>query len=299
MPVYLLLPLAAAIIYALGSILIKRALAEGVTMDQSFHLTNFAVGILFIPLFFFEEKSIEFSALWKPIVMGGTFFVGTWLTFIGIKRGDVSLVTPLMGTKVVFVALGVVLLTGKVPSFALWVAAFLTAAGILVMGIADMKKGHHVIFTILITLMSAAVFGLCDVLVSWWSPQFGAPTFLATGSLVVGLLSAILWLCQGRPNLHLPKASGKWAWSGAISVGVQAICMGVALSFFNDATGINVVYASRGLWVIALVVFLGSAFGNREHHETGRAFFWRVGGTVMLTVAIVIAVVDRAKELST
>lgn len=298
MPFYLLLPLAAAIIYALGSILIKRALAVGVTMDQSFHLTNFAIGILFVPLFFFEEKSIDFASIWKPIVMGFTFFVGTWLTFIGIKRGDVSLVTPLMGTKVVFVALGVVLLTGRIPSAALWLAAFLTAAGILVMGIADMRKGHHVIFTILITFASAAVFGVCDVLVSWWAPLFGAPTFLAIGSLMVSVFSGVLWLFQGRPGLHLPRSAGKWAWWGAFCVGIQAIFMGVGLSFFNDATGINVVYASRGLWVIAIVVVLGQTLGNREHHETGRAFLWRVAGTVMLTGAIVIAVVDRAKELS-
>ena len=189
MPVYLLLPLAAALIYSLGSILIKRALKEGVTMDQSFHLTNLAIGVLFLPLFWFEKDEIDLLAVWKPILMGVTFFVGTWLTFIGIKRGDVSLVTPLMGTKVVFVAVGVVVLTGKVPSPALWIAAFLTAAGILVMGVADMKQGHHLVFTILVPLASAHVFGLCDVLVAWWSPLFGAPTFLAIGSVTVAVRS--------------------------------------------------------------------------------------------------------------
>ncbi|MEM6279845.1 MAG: hypothetical protein AAF733_10225, partial [Verrucomicrobiota bacterium] len=135
--------------------------------------------------------------------------------------------------------------------------------------------------------------------VAWWSPSFGAPTFLAVGSLVVGILSGIMWICQRPMSLRLPIAAGKWAWSGALCVGVQAIFMGVALSFFNDATGINVVYASRGLWVIAFVVLLGQALGNREHRETGRAFLWRVVGTVMLTGAIVIAVIDRAQGNST
>lgn len=298
MPLYLLLPLASAIVYALGSILIKRALKEGVTMDQSFHLTNFAVGVMFLPLFFFETSAIDWSLIWKPLVMGLTFFVGTWLTFVGIKRGDVSMVTPIMGTKVVFVALGVVLLTREMPSVALWIAAILTAVGILVMGAADMKKGQYLVFTILITLLSAAVFGLCDVLVSWWSPSFGAPTFLAIGSLVVGLLSGVMWLLQGRPDLKLRKIAGKWAWWGAFCVGLQAIGMGISLSFFDDATGINVVYASRGLWVIVLVVVFGAALGNSEHRDTGRAFLWRVAGTVLLTIAVVIAVMDRANMIS-
>lgn len=298
MPLYLLLPLAGAIIYALGSVLIKRALKEGVTMDQSFHLTNFAVAVLFLPLFLFERSVIDWTLLWKPVVMGCTFFVGTWLTFVGIRRGDVSMVTPIMGTKVVFVAVGVVLLTGKMPSFALWVAAIMTASGILVMGVADMRKGQHLVFTILITLTSAAVFGLCDVLVSWWSPVFGAPTFLAIGSLVVGVLSGVMWLLQKRPDLRLPRAAGRWAWWGALCIGLQAIFMGIGLGFFSDATGVNVVYASRGLWVIVLVVVFGKALGNSEHHDTGRAFLWRVAGTVLLTVAIVIAVLDRAKAIS-
>ncbi|MDF1824323.1 MAG: EamA family transporter [Verrucomicrobiales bacterium] len=298
MPYYLLLPLASAIIYALGSILIKRALKEGVTMDQSFHLTNFAVGVMFLPLYFFETSAVDWSLLWKPVMMGATFFVGTWLTFVGIKRGDVSLVTPIMGTKVVFVAIGVVLLTREMPSVALWIAAILTTVGILVMGMADMKKGQYLVFTILITLLSAAVFGLCDVLVSWWSPSFGAPSFLATGSLVVGLISGVMWLFQGRPDLKLSWSSGTWAWWGAFCVGLQAMGMGVSLSFFDDATGINVVYASRGLWVIVLVVVFGVALGNSEHRDTGRAFLWRVAGTVLLTAAVIIAVMDRARMIS-
>ena len=297
-PFYLLLPLASAIIYALGSIVIKRALKEGVTMDQSFHLTNFAVGIMFLPLLLLEQSTIDWTQIWKPVVMGITFFVGTWLTFVGIRRGDVSMVTPIMGTKVVFVALGVVILTGDSPSLPLWIAAILTAAGILLMGVADMKEGQHLVFTILITLASAAMFGLCDVLVATWSPEFGAPTFLAIGSLGVSLFSFVMWLLQKRPSLQLPRTGRSWAWWGAFLVGLQAIGMGVGLSFFDDATGINVVYASRGLWVIVLVVLFGAFLGNSEHHDKGRDFLWRVAGTVILTIAIVIAVVDRAQAMT-
>lgn len=295
MPYYLLLPLGAAIVYALGSIAIKRALKEGVTMDQSFHLTNFAVGALFLPLLFFEERAIDWSEWWKPAVMGLVFFAGTWLTFVGIRRGDVSLVTPIMGTKVVFVAVGVVLLMGKSPSSALWLASILTAVGIFVMGLADLKHVHHLVFTIVVTLASAAMFGLCDVLVSWWSADFGAPTFLAVGSLGVSACSLLMWILQRCPSLKTNPGGTSWAWWAAILIGLQAIAMGISLSFFDDATGINVVYASRGLWVIVLVVVFGKFLGNSEHTDTGHPFLWRVTGTVILTAAIVIAVLDRAR----
>lgn len=296
MPWYLLLPLVAAIVYSLGSILIKRALVEGVTMDQSFHITNITVGLIFAPLLLFETKELDWSLWWQPVVMGLSFFLGTWLTFLGIRRGDISLVTPILGTKVVFVAIGMVVLTGAMPSPALWLAAFLTAAGIFVMGFADLRRSRqgHLVFTVAVTLGSAAIFGICDVLVSWWSADFGAPSFLALGSIGVAVLSVAMWGLQGMPKMRVRGKGKTWAVMGAVLVGLQAIAIGIALSFFPDATGINVVYASRGLWVIVLVVALGAFLGNNEYRDSGRAFFWRATGAVVVTVAVVIAVLDRA-----
>ncbi|MDA7920278.1 DMT family transporter [Verrucomicrobiales bacterium] len=296
MPYYLILPLVAAFIYSLGSIVIKRALKEGVTMDQSFQITNLMLGLMFLPLVLLEKSTVVWAESWKPVLMGVTFFVGNWLSFLGLKRGDVSLVTPLMGTKVVFVALGVVFLTGKVPSVPLWIAVILTSVGIFVMGIPNLKQGRHLFFTVGVTLSSAAVFGVCDVLVSWWAADFGALTFITIGSVSVSLFSLLLWILQKRPSMKLKPKQKKWAWWAGSLVALQAIGMGVALSFFDDATGINVVYASRGLWAIVLVLLLGTALGNREHKDSGKAFWWRIIGTVILTAAIIIAVVERSNH---
>lgn len=297
-PIYLLLPLSAAVVYALGSISIKRALSDGVVVGQSFHLSNVVLGIVFLPLLFLGLATIDWTIVWKPMVMGTAFFVGHWLTFGAIRRGDVSLVTPLMGTKVVFVALGVVVLSGKVPSVPLWIAAFLTTLGIFVMGLGDLKGGSRLFFTIAVTLASALVFGVSDVLVSTWARGFGAMPFLAVGSGTVAVWSLLMWFCQGRP-VFFPKGPGSgWAWAGAIFIAVQAMVMGIGLALFDDATGINIVYASRGLWVIALVVLFGHWLGNREHRDQGRGFLWRVAGTLLLSVAIVIAVMDRARVMA-
>lgn len=296
MPFYLLLPLFAAILYALGSIAIKRALGEGVRAGQTFFLSNVILGLVFLPLLGVGFGAIDWSQVGKPIAMGTTFFVGNWLTFAAIRRGDVSLVTPLMGTKVVFVALGVALFTGSLPSPALMLAAVLTTLGIFVMGMADIRGGSHLLLTIATALASAACFGLNDVLVNHWAADFGELPFLALGSATVAIWSLLAWLCQGRPPFF-PKGPGAiWAWAGTSIVAVQALVLGIALAYFNDATGVNVVYASRGLWVIALVVVFGRFFGNSEHRDRGRGFLWRVAGTLLLTVAIVIAVAARAAQ---
>lgn len=293
MPLYLFFPLAAAIVYALGSIFIKRALKEGATMDQTFHYTNLILGALFLPLLIFERDAVRWDEGWKVIFMGTAFFVGTWLTFVAIRRGDVSLVTPIMGTKVVFVAISLVVLTDHPPGAALWIASLLTALGIFVMGWGDIRGGKALYFTIFITLCASAMFGVCDALVNEWSADFGAMTFLALGSLGVSLGTVVMWLFQKRPSLKLPVSARFWVWGAGFLIGIQAITMGISLSYLDDATGINVIYASRGLWVIVLVVAFGTVLGNREHKKQGLAFLWRVGGTLLLTAAIVIAVLDR------
>ena len=53
---YLIMPFGAAIIYAVASVLLKRALKEGAKSDQTFHFTNFAISLVFLPFFFFEKE---------------------------------------------------------------------------------------------------------------------------------------------------------------------------------------------------------------------------------------------------
>lgn len=295
MPLYLLLPFVAAFLYALSSVLLKRGLRDGATMDQAFHINNLAVALLFLPLFLLEKQTVDWSLIQWPLIAGVAFFVGGWLTFIAIQRGDVSLVTPLLGTKVIFVALGSVLFAAERLSLPLWLSALLTALGIFLMGFRDVRGGRHATFTAGITLCSAAIFGICDVLLARWAPEFGRFTFLTVCSVTVGFLSLILWLSQGRKKPFPARGPRAWIVASGLIVASQAIMLGIALGFFNDATGINIVYSSRGFWAVVLVFWFGTLLGNNERHHAGRVFGFRFLGTVLITAAIVIAVMERSK----
>lgn len=298
LPLYLLLPLAAAIIFALSTLFLKRALQDGVRLIQSVHVSNFMVGAVTIPLFFFQREPVAWDHIYQPLLVSCCFFAAGVATVIAIRRGDVSLVTPLMGTKVVFVALGSVIALGEVLPPSLIFAAILTAAGILVLGIPDMKGGRNFGITTLYALGSAGLFGICDLMVQTWAPGFGRLAFIAVTSNGVALISllAILrsHLPTGKPFVWPSGPNRYWIWMAALFVGLQAVIVGIALATFHDATGINVVYASRGLWAIALVALVGNWFGNTERSSSGKLYIFRVVGTIMLTSAIVLAVVARA-----
>ena len=294
MPLYLLLPLVAAFLYALSSVFLKRGMRDGATMNQAFHINNLAVAIIFLPLMLLEKQAVDWSLVQWPVLVGVGFFCGGWLTFIAIQRGDVSLVTPLLGTKVVFVAIGSVLFTAQQLSIPLWIAALLTALGIFLIGFRDVRGARHAAFTAGITLTSAAFFGLCDVMLSSWAGRFGPFTFLSISSLIVGALTMMVWFFQGRKQILPPRGPRMWTIASAVVVAIQAIMIGLALGFFNDATGINVMYASRGLWAVVLVYWFGSMLGNDERATSGRVFGWRFLGTILLTVSVIIAVIERS-----
>lgn len=299
MPWYLLIPVAAAAVYSFSSLLMKRGLRDGATMKQAFHVSNFAVSLVFAPLLLLETGEVHWEQWLHPLLVTAAFFVGTWLTFLAIQHGDVSLVTPLMGTKVVFVALGMAVLARQMPSWILWIAAALTATGVFLMGAGEFTRqarGHA--GSVIAALMSAAVFAVCDVWVRMWSQAFGAMTFLAVSSMGIGVVSFALWLAQGRPSLRMSGGSSRFILWASLLIGIQAVAMGVALSLIDDATGINVAYASRGLWAILLVGLIGPRFGNHERHTSGKAFRWRVAGTILLTTAVILAVVAGSRHAS-
>jgi len=298
LPVYLLLPLAAAIIFALSTLFLKRALKEGVRLMQSVHVTNIMVGLVTVPLFFLERDVVNWGQVYRPLGMSACFYLAGLATVVAIRYGDVSLVTPVMGTKVVFVALGSVLALGHSLPPSLIFAAVLTTSGIIVLGIPDMKMGQNFGKTLALALTSAGLFGACDLMVQTWAPEFGRLTFIAVTSNGVALISLAQILeshIRKQKPFVWPAGSHRfWIWMAAFLTGLQAVMVGISLASFNDATGINVVYASRGMWAIAFVGLIGGWFGNFERSSSGKLYIFRVLGTIMITTAIVMAVLARA-----
>lgn len=292
MPWYLLIPFFCAAIYSLSTIFLKRGLHEGASALYSFHITNLVVGICFLPLILLETQPIAWHLIHQPILASVAFFIGSWFTFIAIQRGDVSLVTPLMGAKVIFVALLAVALSAQIPSTVLVIAAVLSAIGIAVMGAKDFAHSAHAALTVGLSLTSAAVFALCDVLVGKWAPGFGPMAFLTlstVGLALVSITALIRMASKDRKWQPLPH-SRKWIICSAFMVAAQALGMGYILSTNADTTGINVVYGSRGLWAIGLIAALGPLLGNKERQLAKNVFLYRLIGTLLLTSAIVLAV---------
>jgi len=293
-PWYLLMPLAAAILYAASSMFLKKALSAGLQPMASFHINNWAGAIITLPLLLLERSPVNWSLVYEPMIVGTVFFAGGWFTFLAMTRGDVSLVTPVLGSKLIFVAIASTLFVAEKMPGIMWVAALMTTSGILLMSSTDLKtpKGGRLAGPVMMALISAAIYAASDMLVQLWGRGFGSVTFVVIMAATTGTLSLLAMLLPGRPALHWCPAT-KWSVFGSCIFAIQASLTGLCLALFHDAMGVNVVFATRGLWILLMVAMFGPLIGNFERHDSGKAYRIRVVAACLLLLGVLCAVKGR------
>lgn len=303
---HLILPLIAAIAFAAGSMVFKRAFAEGASLSHAVVVNNVVLGLLFLPLMALDPQPIPWDRIHWPFLAAFTFVAGHLFNVAALRIGDVSVATPLLGVKVVFVALIARFAFGWPLSNAQLVAATLTSAGVLITGWTDFKPGRQTGWTTLLALGCAASFAVTDVLIQTWASGFGILNFLSLLFAALALESILVLPLLGfnaRPETrHLPlfrQAIGSltaprraWRWIGLATAlsAIQALLITGTIATWRDAAGVNVVYGTRGLWSLALVWWAGGWFGNAERRESGpRVLLARAIGGGLILAAVVLS----------
>jgi hypothetical protein len=69
--------------------------------------------------------------------------------------------------------------------------------------------------------------------------------------------------------------------------------MGVALSYFGNATAVNIVFSSRGIWSVLIVWRFGALFDNKESFAGKSAMFARLAGSTLLFAAIALVIIKQ------
>ncbi len=270
--------------YALAAILLKRALAAGAGRWRVTFACNMVMAIGYQACWAVHTQGFSGSGAFHAAIAGCTFFAGQIFTFLALNRGDVSVVTPILGTKVIWVAGFSMLLIGTKHSPYLWVAVFATAVGTAILGYQPGVRRRKVVLSIAAAVATSCSFGLTDVLVQKYGPAWGFGSFVPTMFLVVGLLS-LGFLPLIREGSWAPL----WLGAGSMVLALQALGLAFALTRYQQATRMNVLYNSRGLWSVTLIWAFGHWFGNTEREGGSRMMLRRLGGAALLVAAIFIA----------
>jgi drug/metabolite transporter (DMT)-like permease len=285
-----LCPLIAAILYPFGSIFLKRGMAEGGGFIRGVVVSNVVMALCFVPLLAFADKPNWDFIVW-PLIAGVAFFVGQVLTVIAVRVGDVSVQAPLMGTKVVFVALySTFIRPDEVPPL-LWIGASLTAVAVFLIGGTSLSALRAASRTIIFAFLSCACFGLTDTLAGYRSAEFGRIPFIVLMTALLGGFSLFLIPFAKGKFRDIPKSGLRGLTAGGVAMGLQAVVLNLGLSFNGQATAQNIVYSSRGLFGVLIVWGAGSLLGNHEALTAGpQEMRRRLCGALLLCVAIALVV---------
>jgi drug/metabolite transporter (DMT)-like permease len=289
---FLFQPLAWAIAFAFGSVMLKRAIETGLGPLRIAFINNVVIGLMFLPGLLTLPRPFTWQMLFWPFISSVVYTSGQVCFFVAMRIGDVSVLGPALGAKVVFVAFFSYLLAAGIMPWTWWVAAFLAAGAVFLLGLSNWHDRKRLARTAVLAVMAAALYGFNDVLVQQHAPAVGAPGFSALMFGGVGLEAFGLVPFFSEPFRAVPRAAWPWALWGGVVCAAQSGGMAYTLGHYGQATAINVVYSTRGLWSILVVWLLGSWFGNYERDEGRGVMVRRLAGALLLLGAVGLVLVE-------
>lgn len=280
--VSIVIPLCSAVGYTFAAMMLKRAMDGGHPWRVLF-IVNLMGAVLFQSWLLHGGNPLTAEHITHAMLAGTAFFIGQVLTFIAISRGDISIATPVLGTKVVFVALLVFLTGGEHLGWKLWVATFLTTLALALLGGEWRANRARLLVSVAFSFLASIAFAATDVMQQLWVPAVGFGHFGPVMFATVGLLSFTLIPFFSAPLTQMPRPMVIWAFGGGLLLTIQAMGIAYCIAVFHEVTVTNVLYNTRGLWSVALVWVVGHWFSNAEK-QVGRAVMTRrlVGALILL-----------------
>lgn len=292
----LALPLIASFLYSLGSWGMKLGLRRGAHPRLVNAISNLAMAGWSAPLVLFLPGAPHAEGFLGAFLAGSALFVGRACAIRALAKGDLSLATPVLGMKTIFVALLSVVLLGEPIHPGLMAGAVLSSLAVVLLslspGILHGKKEAAALDRAAAgwALLAAFFFGLTDITVQNFAKMLGVgwfqPLMFATLVLLTPLLFAPEFFGKRRQAQLLPPSARAGALGGSVVIGFQTSLLVFVIGLFGHATATNVVYATRGLWAILLEGALG---GGSAYHDQ-RVLAVRLTGAALLLASVALAV---------
>ena len=287
---YLLIPLGTGFVYTLGALCLKRSTNDGVGPWRTTFVSNLFIFAIAQVFWFLGDPIESFSSLWVPFLISILFFLGQLATCFAIHKGDVSVVTPILGTKPVFIGLISVVVFSQSLSTGLWIAALLSSVAVFLLRGSTHAEKKRLLPSILIGIAGSFSYSISDTLMGVYGAEIGFENLIAVSFSLIGLWSLSLIPFFSSPFSTIPKRSKNWLYLGSAFLALQGAAMAFAVISTGKATTMNILYSSRGIWSILLVWLIGHWFSNQEKHLGAKILIRRLIGSLLLVVAIVLAI---------
>lgn len=282
------LALVSALIYTVASLLLKGALERGASAGQVNVWVNVAMAAIVQPLWLLDRPDLPNAPLWQPLSCSLIFFLGQILTFTSLSRGDVSLATPLLGTKILFVTAMNALFFRSAVSLRWWLAALAASVSVALIAGGPRGRTRALLLTVGCALAAAFCYSLTDVLIQHWGSAHDNAVFPPVMFGAAGVVSVVFYGLMDRSAFRTPAAARPLLLGGAVFFGTQIVLFYFALVWTRDATLANVVYSSRTVWSVAAAWIGGRLLGLRDREAGTATLRRRLLGALLLFAAIIL-----------
>jgi drug/metabolite transporter (DMT)-like permease len=281
------LPLLAAVLFSTGGLLLKRSAGYQVGIWRTTFISNLSTCTAIIPTFILGGNIPEWHYFWQPVVMGLIFVIGQMTTIIALTKGEVSIAGPILGLKIVLVAFFSTFMFAKPLPLNIWLACFLATLGIALLNMTEAKGTRKsVLLSILCAFIAAASYGLLDVLLQSWSGHWGIGRLLPL-SFICGALLTLLFIPLFEGQLvKVPQGAWFWLLLGSGIIAINSLIIVCTIFYYGNAPTVNVLYSTRGLFGIILVVMIGKYIGVTDQTLYGKTFWYRITGAILICVSI-------------
>jgi drug/metabolite transporter (DMT)-like permease len=286
---FLIFPFIAGFLYVLAALWLKRAGQDGADLWLIAFSCNAIAALAFIGLGVIAKDTVAPGPWWQPALAGACFVGGQTMALASFRYGDVSIATPVLGLKIIMVAVFSIIVLNDYGSPAIWAGAILATIAVGLVGKSDKGTAKRVWFTVLLAAGGAAGYASFDVFLQRWAAGWGVQTFLGWSFVWV-----IVW---SLPFLGARLKGGtfgkgkRFLWTGAGLMAVQSMLVALVIGHYGHATAVNVVYSGRGVWSVLAVWLLGTWFANNEASVGRRIMTYRVVGSVAMVIAMVLVVI--------
>jgi drug/metabolite transporter (DMT)-like permease len=207
-----------------------------------------------------------------------------------IKIADVSFQTPLMNTKILMVVVMAYFAGAEVIRWNWWISAFLTVFAVFIMNKTSKTSAspQTSLSPIFWTLACAFLYAICEVYMEIHSPQFGETAFLIILIVVNSLASLAIVPFFEKSSTPISAVAWGWLLAGSFALALETVTLYLPITLYGNASVVNILYSSRGLWSLFLVCVVGKWFGNTESQLPTKILITRAWGALLLTVGISI-----------
>ena len=255
-------------------------------------LSHILMGLVSIPLaIFLRPESMPGIRvyLWPLLGTSGFYLLGQFFLFAAIIHSEPSRVAPLLGLKVLILALISVVFLGQQFDMAKWIAVFLTTGAVLLLSSSGKRlEGRF----ILLGLLACVSYCLSDLCIKVLVDHFIFLGLLRGAVMATALSYIVCGICgMGVIALNM-KHSTRDTWLYAVPFAASWF---IAMIFLFSCFGLigvvfgNILQSTRGIISIVLgFVIAHIGFEALEPKPSKRTVVLRMVAAVLMTAAVVL-----------